>query len=68
MTRPDGVTPPLGRIPWHRSLLVRLLLTSVAIAVLSVVPSPPSMMPIPLSLSLSPGEMPLSSLLAFTIF
>ncbi|MDX2600650.1 HAMP domain-containing sensor histidine kinase [Streptomyces caniscabiei] len=36
MTRPDGVTPPLGRIPWHRSLLVRLLLTSVAIAVLSV--------------------------------
>lgn len=35
MTGPDGATP-VARIPWHRSLLVRLLLTSVAIAVLSV--------------------------------
>ncbi|MFI7499141.1 sensor histidine kinase [Streptomyces sp. NPDC049687] len=35
MTGPDGGTPA-PRIPWHRSLLVRLLLTSVAIAVLSV--------------------------------
>ncbi|UUU23771.1 sensor histidine kinase [Streptomyces sp. DSM 40750] len=35
MTGPDGGTP-VPRIPWHKSLLVRLLLTSVAIAVLSV--------------------------------
>ncbi|CAM5709741.1 sensor histidine kinase [Streptomyces griseorubiginosus] len=35
MTGPDGITP-VPRIPWHKSLLVRLLLTSVAIAVLSV--------------------------------
>ncbi|MPY61055.1 HAMP domain-containing histidine kinase [Streptomyces spongiae] len=35
MTGPDGGTP-VSRIPWRRSLLVRLLLTSVAIAVLSV--------------------------------
>ncbi|ELP69352.1 sensor histidine kinase [Streptomyces turgidiscabies] len=35
MTGPDGTTP-VSRIPWHRSLLVRLLLTSVAIAALSV--------------------------------
>ncbi|MGW1712660.1 sensor histidine kinase [Streptomyces sp. NPDC002156] len=35
MTRPAGGTP-VARFPWHKSLLVRLLLTSVAIAVLSV--------------------------------
>jgi two-component system sensor histidine kinase BaeS len=35
MTGPDGGTP-VPRIPWRKSLLVRLLLTSVAIAVLSV--------------------------------
>ncbi|MDX3457768.1 HAMP domain-containing sensor histidine kinase [Streptomyces sp. ME02-8801-2C] len=36
MTGPDGGTPPVSRIPWRKSLLVRLLLTSVAIAMLSV--------------------------------
>lgn len=35
MTGPGGGTPA-PRIPWHKRLLVRLLLTSVAIAVLSV--------------------------------
>ncbi|MFI1486437.1 sensor histidine kinase [Streptomyces sp. NPDC020747] len=34
--RQVGTPVPVPRIPWHKSLLVRLLLTSVAIAVLSV--------------------------------